>query len=547
MQNRVGKFTRSMERNFRKVGRTIDKVTKGIKSGFAKAAAGLTAFVLASANVLSAGVDFEQTLVSAVAKFPGEIQRGTEAFKALEDAARSTGATTEFSASQAAEGLNFLAQAGFTAEGAIAALPGVVDLATAASIELGEATDIASDSLGAFGLASKDPIQQAKNLARINDVLAKTTTSANTNMVDLFETIKKGAPVATGAGASLETFAAFAGVMANSGLKASESGSTLKNIFLRLSAPTSKAAGLLKQLGVRTADSNGNLRDAIDILADFEKGLKGMGTTQRDAALNTIFGARAITGVNLLLQEGTGELRKYRKTLEGANGASTKMASTMRNTVRGSLNSLGSAVEGVKISIFSLSQGPLKDVVDKLTNWVRANETLIAGRIGEFLAKIFTNAELIATSFINIAKGVAGIFALSFAFKAVAVSIALINTLMLLNPISLIILAAVAAVALLVIALTPVGDFLADMAENIGTAFSAVGALTGLFGDDETGTNADGAQGRVVTPQERVARQIEETRTTSTAEVTIRDESGRAEVTGGKLGAGLQLTSTGAF
>jgi len=544
-----------------------------MKKGAVAVTAALALTSGAMASVITTGADFEQTLVSAAAKFPGEIRKGTESFKRLEEAARKTGATTEFSASQAAQALNFLAMAGFDAESSVAALPGVVDLATAANVDLATATDVASDSLGAFGLMTKDASKLGMNLARVNDVIAKTTTSANTTVEALFETIKDGAPVATTAGASIETFAALAGELANSGIKGSKAGTTLKNMFLSLSAPGNGAAKILKRLGVQTKDANGDMRDIVDILGDLSGSLDGLGTADRSGVLEGIFGKIPIAGVNVLLASGSKRLNEYRKELEGASGASSKMASVMRDTLQGRLNSLSSAVEGVKISIFSMTEGPLSDTVDKMTEWVRVNEKLIATNVGGFIASVMENLPEIVMWIERIGKGLAVFVAFSVVLKTLIGILTLVNLVMAANPIVLIILgvlALIAAFTALVVwiddiaagfdsmpgfiqaILAPIGllikaiKFIKDNFGVISSAVGAVGDFLGFGGED--GADGQGVPApQMVSPQDRIAQSVEEKRTTSTAEVTIKDETGRAEVTGGKLGSGLSLMASGAF
>ncbi len=616
MQNRVGKMTRSMGNGFDRLNKKVGKFASGVKKGALAVTAALALSTGAMANVISTGADFEQTLVAAAAKYPGEIRKGTEAFEQLEQAARKTGSATEFSASEAAGALNFLAMAGFDAESSVAALPGVVDLATAAQVDLATATDVASDSLGAFGLMTKDATQLGKNLARVNDVIAKTTTSANTTVESLFETIKEGGPVATTAGASLETFSALAGELANAGIKGSQAGTTLKNMFLTLAAPTAGSAKILKRLGIQTQDASGDMRDIVDILGDLNGALDGLGTAGRSGVLEGIFGKIPIAGVNVLLASGSDRLREYRGELEGASGASSTMASVMRDTLQGRLNSLKSAVEGVKISIFSMTNGPLADAIDKTTEWVRANEQLIATNVGEFLAGIISNFENIVKWAKRIGIALAVFFTLSMILKTLVLVMTAVNLVMAANPIVLIVLgimaliAAVAAAiiwwdelkaaflglpgpvkAAIAVIMGPIGWFIgaaalimenwepikgffsdlwtgvvgifdAAVAKIMGVvdkvkgaasfigdmASSAGSSVSGFFGfgdDEEQSTGTTGPQ--VVSPQERVARSIDEQRTTQSAEVTIRDESGRAEVTGGTLGQGLTLQNSGAF
>lgn len=526
MQNRVGKFTRSANRGFHKLNRSVEKFSKNIGRGAAAVAASTVAIGAAMAGVIMTGAQFEQSIVNAAAKFPGEIRRGTEAFKALEEAARQTGKTTEFTASQSAEALNFLAMAGFSAKGAIAALPGVVDLATAASIDLATATDIASDSLGAFGLATKDAAQLGKNLARVNDVMAKTATTANTTIEAMFEAVQEVGPIATTAGASIETTSALIGELANSGIKGSQAGTTLKNMFVRLAAPAGEGAKLLKRFSIQTKDANGNMLDIVDVLGALDKSLAGLGTAERSGVLEGIFGKIPLAGVNVLLKSGSKRLNEYRRELEGASGASSKMADVMRDTVQGRLNSLKSAIEGVAISIFSMNRGPLVDVIEQLTNWTRANENLIATNIGEFVQNAIPPLKTLAGFISDIANF---IFELGSGLGIVAAKIVLyfediVNS---------------QAFKTFTGFIQGTKDFFKrdfGFFSGVGTPISPqLAAIPG------------GVQPQVVSPQDRTARSIEERRSTSTAEVTIRDESGRAELTGGTFGPGLRLQNSGAF
>ena len=200
----------------------VDKFGRRSSSSFNRASRSASNFKSTMAGVLAAGainkslsltqqgltaitnqfVEYDQAIVSSSAKFKDLIlgtEEGTKKLTDLKNVARELGATTEFSATQAAQGLDFLAMAGFNTTQAVAALPGVVDLATVANVDLARATDIASDSIGAFGLMTEDATQLQKNFTRVNDVFAKTMTVSNTSMEDLFETVKSGAAAFTGA------------------------------------------------------------------------------------------------------------------------------------------------------------------------------------------------------------------------------------------------------------------------------------------------------------------------------------------------------------
>jgi TP901 family phage tail tape measure protein len=572
MQNSIGKFTRSASDGLGRLNRRFSKVGDGIKKVGRNMLIGAAVIGGAMTSVIATGAQFEQSIVNASAKFPEGIKRGTDAFQALENAARKTGSTTEFTASQSAEALNFLAMAGFSAENSIAALPGVVDLATASALDLGTATDIASDSLGAFNLMTKDSQQLGRNLQRVNDVIAKTATSANTSVTDLFESIKDGGPVATTAGASLETFAALAGTLANAGIKGSRAGTTLKNTFLSIAAPSTSAAKILKRLSVSTQDADGNMLDIVETLDSLNKALDGLGTAERSAILEGIFGKIPIAGVNVLLAAGTDQLNDYRRALEGAGGASAAMAQIMRDTLQGRLNSLKSAVEGVSISLFSMTNGPLVEAIEKTTEFVRANEQLIATNLGGFLADVINNFELIVTRIKQIAIGLAVFYALNLVLQTFIGIMTAVNLVMALNPIGLIVLGVMALIAAfvgLVVYIDEISESFENMhpvikflltplhmmikaikyiKDNIGVISTAYDKVSGFFGGDDEADQVDGRTGAtMVTPQERIARSIEETRTTSSAEVTIKDESGRAAVTGGRLGDGINMIQSGGF
>jgi TP901 family phage tail tape measure protein len=296
--------------------------------------------------------DLDSAVTSAAAKFPESIKRGTAAFEELRTAARAVGAETQFTAAEAAEGLDFLAMAGFNAQQSIAALPALAELATAANMDLARSSDIASDALGAFGLMVDDPQQLATNLQRVNDVFAETVTTSNTTMETLFETMKESGPALTAAGANIETFAALTGKLGSAGIKGSKAGTTLKNMFLRLAAPVGKAADLMEELGVKTIDdTTGNMRDMIDILDDINKATADMGTGQRAAALDVIFSKRAISGASVLLDAGADSLRKYREQMDNARGSSSQMASEMRKSLTNQLKILKSTIAEKAIDI----------------------------------------------------------------------------------------------------------------------------------------------------------------------------------------------------
>lgn len=443
-------FSRKMQAQFRRADISASRINKSInRVGGRAAKIGMAGLALGTGLVVRQFVQFDDAIFAASAKFKGldiTTKAGMKTMEQLRKTARKVGADTKFNAVEAASGLDFLALAGFNATQAMVALPGVVSLATVANIDLATSTDIATDTLGAFNLMTDDAVQLQKNLTRVSDVLAKTTATSNTTLVDLFEAVKKGAPTFTAAGQSIESFSALAGVMANAGVKGTESGTALRNVMLRLSAPVGKASGLLRNMNINIKDSEGNFRDVIDILADFEKGTQGMGTATKTAALSTIFGARAVTGVNILLAEGTDKLKTYRDELLNSGGAAKKMADIIEQSLGNKLKALGSALTEFGFKIIESFAGQGKQGIDILTNAIRSIdptpivETLKV--IGSFIKLLLPLVPLIV-GFVAVIKTIV------IATKAWAAIQTIMNFLLAANPIGLIIL----GVGMLVVAI----------------------------------------------------------------------------------------------
>jgi len=596
----VNRTMRLMSASVNRLDRNINKLggTASAAFGALGLAGGVFAVQRAMQSAIITGATFEQTLVNASAKFPGGIKRGTAAFNELEEAAADVGRTTVFTASEAAGGLNFLAMAGFNAKQSIAALPIVTKLAVVSQTDLAEATDIATDALGAMGLESDDAATKAANLNRVVDVMAKTTTTANTDMRQLFEAMKEGGPVAVKLGGDIETFAALAGELANAGIKGSNAGTTLKNVFLRLAAPTKEAAKVMKGLGVEAKDvATGNMRDVVDILGDLGGSLDGLGSADRAGVLDAIFGKIPIAGVNVLLQSGSDKLRDYRKRLEDAKGTADEMAKTMGDTVTASFKTLLSSVESVGIGFFKLNRGAISETIETATSWVRtvddairSNQVLaqeIQGNlfniikgggqiVGGFIVvmiglKVAVFAARTAIMAYNITMGVfKGImFVATVATKGFALAFKLVNLAMKANPIGLIItgvgLLGTAAI-LLISNWDKVGVFFTGLwasiisgVDNVVSVLSAIsspfktifegvsglkGSLSGILGGDDTPATPSA----VSSPEARTARSIEERTQTNRTEITVSPAAGASAARTGPSVPGVTVLDTaGAF
>lgn len=340
-------------------------------------------FIQRGLSILSGGlrevkdqfIGLDQSITSASAKFSDldlTTAKGQKTLLQLKETARTTGALTEKTATQAAQGLEFWAIAGVNANQAMALLPGSVDLATIAEADLARSSDIASDSLGAFGLMTKDTEQLQTNFTRLLDVMSKTMTSSNTDMNTMFETVKKSAAVFTASGQSLETYNAILGTLANSTVKGSEAGTMMRTMMLRLADPSKEAAAIINNLGIQISDSQGNFRDILGILGDFETATKNMGEVQRSAALSTVFGKKAITGANIIFKAGTQTVRDFRTELENAGGTSQKMAALMRQSLQNRLAALQSAAIELGFQFMETFEKVGGQAIDKLTQIIRA-------------------------------------------------------------------------------------------------------------------------------------------------------------------------------
>ncbi|HHY1884053.1 TPA: phage tail tape measure protein, partial [Escherichia coli] len=333
-----------------------------LKTGGALAIGAAAAGGYAAGRFLQPAIGFgkEMSRVQALTR----IDQNSPQFKALREQALKLGSETQFTAGDAASGQAFLAMAGFTPQAIQAALPGVLSMATAGGMDLGETADIGSNILTQFGLS-------ADQMDRVGDTLTAAFTRTNTDLRALGETMKYAGPVAGKLGISLEQAAAMAGVLANMGIRGSDAGTAMRASLARLASPPKAAAEALKELGVAVSDANGKMRPMEDVLADLYKATRKYGEVDRVSFFKDIAGEEAFTSFMALVDAaGDGSLPKLRKELEGARGEAERTAKVMANNLDGDLKSLGSAWEGLRIRIADLIDGPLRSVTQWLTRVV---------------------------------------------------------------------------------------------------------------------------------------------------------------------------------
>ena len=343
----------------RKANKEVDTFANRTKAAFRRLApfVGIGAGILAFRTLTMEAVRFEDQMASVLA-----LTSATEAeFVQLNDTAEMLGRTTRFSAAEAADGMNFLAMAGFEVNEIIGAMPNVLQLASAASIDLGRAADITTNIMTGYG-------KTADELADVNDVLVKAFTSANINLSQLGQAMKFVGPVARSAGVEFEEVSATIGLLGNVGLQGTLAGTALRNAISRLINPSKEAEKSIAALGLEVIDSKGKFVGVSEVVGQFEEAFKDVGgEAQRTAVLMEIFGQRAGPAMAALIEEGSESIREFTERLKDSEGIAERISEEKLKTLSGRFLLLKSAVTGVAIDISQDLNPSLKGFVDTLT------------------------------------------------------------------------------------------------------------------------------------------------------------------------------------
>lgn len=318
-------------------------------------------------DIVDTGSQFEATMSKV-----GAISGATASeMDSLKSAAQEMGRTSVFSASQSAEAMTYMGMAGWDASQMIDGLPGIMNLAAASGEELGTVSDIVTDALTGFGLKASD----ASHFA---DVLAAASSSANTNVGMLGESFKYVAPVAGALGSSCEDTTLALALMANSGIKASQSGTALRTALTNMANPTDKMEAAMTRYGIalqENADGSINLRDTMD---NMREALGGVGQAEQAAAASAIFGKEAMSGMLAIINASDEDYIKLQEAIDGSSeafdgmGTATGMAQQMVQNFSGQMTLLDSALEGMKLAIWENLQEPLTNMATVATDSVTA-------------------------------------------------------------------------------------------------------------------------------------------------------------------------------
>lgn len=323
-------------------------------------------------NVIELGQNFTSTMseVSAISGATGED------FEKLEACAREYGATTVFSASNAAEALKYMSLAGWDADQSTSALGGVLNLAAASGMELGAASDMVTDYLSAFAM-------EAGDAAYFADLLSYAQSHSNTTAEALGEAYKNCAANLNAAGQDVETVTSLLEGMANQGYKGSEAGTAMAAIMRDITNGMKDGAIKIGETSVAVMDAQGNFRDLTDILTEVEAATNGMGDAERAVALSSTFTADSTKGLNLILNEGMDKIAGYEEELRGASGSAEEMANIMNDNLSGDVAAMNSAFEELGLKIYDALESKLRAGVQFITNGVIPAVEWLGGHIPE--------------------------------------------------------------------------------------------------------------------------------------------------------------------
>lgn len=421
------------------------------------------AAVAAGAAPLAAMIGMAATFEQAMSKVKAITNSSNEDMARLNETAQQLGASTQFSATQAAEAMSYLGMAGWKTDQIIAGMPGMLDLAAASGSDLATVADIVSDDLTAFGMSA----DQAGHMA---DVMAAASTNANTNVEMMGMTFKYAGAVAGALGYSLEDVSIATGLMANAGIKADQAGTSLRAIMTRLIDPPKDAATALDALGISAVNADGSVKPFRQTIMELREKFKDLSQSEKAQMASSIAGTEAMSGFLAVVNASDSDFDTLANAIDNADGASKKMADTMNDNAKGGAIQLESAIEGVSIAIASIFlptlakiAGAVATAVGAVANWAKEHQTLV-GVIITTTAALAALIMMVLT--INAAAAGISYLSASFALYRTVVSGANIvtrlwagatrvaaaaqvafNAVMSVNPIILIIMAILAAVA----------------------------------------------------------------------------------------------------
>lgn len=397
----------------------VNDEASGVISGLATGVRSFARVGVAAVSAVGAGmVAFGKAAVSTGQEFDKSMSQvaatlgvTTDEIGDLRQFAIDMGSTTAFSAVQAADALNYMALAGYNSDKSMEMLPTVLNLAAAGNMDLARASDMVTDAESALGLTTEETSQMV-------DQMARTASKSNTSVEQLGDailTIGGTAKFMAGGTSRLNT---VLGILADNGIKGSEAGTHLRNMLLKLSAPTEAGSKRMKELGLNVFDSNGNMRDMQDIMLDLNESMADFSDEERVQAISDLFNARDLSAVNALLCTSAKRWKELGDAIDDAQGSAQKMADTQLDNLAGDITLLKSALEGAKITLSDELTPVLRDIVQNATSEIgKLDEAFqiggvsgLATQIGETLGDAVTSIAANIPAFVEIAGTIASSF-----------------------------------------------------------------------------------------------------------------------------------------
>ena len=405
-------------------------------------------------------------------------------FDKLREKAREMGAKTKFSASEAAEAMNYMAMAGWKTEEMLDGIEGIMNLAAAAGEDLGTTSDIVTDALTAFGLSAADS-------GHFADILAAASSNANTNVAMMGETFKYCAPIAGALGFSAEETAEAIGLMANSGIKSSQAGTALRTIMNNLSGSVEIVGDNLGEVTIQTSNVDGSMRSLNDILNDCRNAFSKLSESEQAANAESLVGKNAMSGFLALMNAGSSDINKLENAINNCDGTASQMALTMQDNLSGQLTILKSQLEELAISFADLMMPTIRKIVSAIQNLVDflnklptpvkemiLTVSLVVAAIGPLLIIIGKTMSAIGTIMSMTPKIVSGVKTIITVIKNLkAFLIASIETIKNISAVGAILSGVVIAVKNFVDMFKNGFSVIKDILMGIGIALAAVGAV----------------------------------------------------------------------
>lgn len=338
----TGEYDKGLSSASQKTSSFGDKLKNGLsaaaKIGASAIAVGTTAVVGFAASSVKTGMEFDASM-SKVAAISGAT--GSE-FDSLRDKAIEMGSKTQFSASESADALTYMAMAGWKTGDMLDGIEGIMNLAAASGEDLATTSDIVTDALTAFGLSASDS-------GRFADIMAAASSNANTNVSMLGESFKYVAPVAGALGYSAEDVSVALGLMAGSGIKASQAGTTLRTALTNMASPTKNMAQVMDEYGISLTDADGNMLSLQDVMGQLRDKMGGLDQSTQASAASMLFGKEAMSGMLAIINASDADFEKLTTAIDECDGAAEQMAATMNDNLNGDIVKFNSALEGAKI------------------------------------------------------------------------------------------------------------------------------------------------------------------------------------------------------